>query len=157
MIRLIEKGIRALNNMKQDRAFYLLNIALPLAFGGIFYLLLCPGTYLSHMAHIFLDIPVILPSSNSALLAFLQNFLCDILWAYALTVAVSWVMGQSAARSVAALGICWALEIGIEWMQKMQVISGTFDPMDIFLECITTIAALLLVKRHRKHTKRRPT
>ncbi len=143
--------------MKQDRTFYLLNIALPLAFGGVFYLLLCPDTYLSHMARIVLDIPVIPPSSDSALLAFLRNFLCDMLWAYALTVAVSRIIGQSAARSAAVLATCWTLEIGIEWLQKMQVISGTFDPMDIFLECITTITALLLVKRHRQHTKRRPT
>lgn len=143
--------------MKQGRAFYLLNIVLPLAFGGICYLLFRPDTYLSHMVRSVAALPTISPSADCAVLTFLRNFLCDMLWAYALTVAVSRIIGQSLARSAAVLAICWTLEIGIEWLQKSQVLSGTFDPMDIFLECITTIAALLLMTRHRQHTERRPT
>ena len=141
--------------MKREHIFWLLHIVLPIVVGGLMYLQFRPDTYLSSLIYRGMGIsaPALTETSpaGQAVLAFLRNFLCDMLWAYALTMTVAWILEQP----IVVLVICCAMEMGIEWLQKIQILSGTFDPVDIILECFTTIFALLIVKRHRQHTERR--
>lgn len=141
--------------MKREHIFWLLHIVVPLVVGGLMYLQLRPDTYLSGLVcrGMGISAPVFTGTApaGQAVLTFLRNFLCDMLWAYALTMTVAWILE----RPAAVLIICCTMEMGIEWLQRLQILSGTFDPADIILECITTIIALFIVNRHRQRAERR--
>ena len=81
------------------------------------------------------------------IIAFLRNFSCDILWAYSLTVILSLVIGVDNHGLLKTFIICVLFESGIEYLQKINVISGTFDIADILFEVVVSVGTLLIIKK----------
>jgi len=128
------------------KLFMLFNIIVPLAVGVSLYYYFRPDTYISQFLYGVLR----LPQSNSRVLdngfvIFINSYLQDFLWAYALTFAISFIVGQSKIKNALVLAICVLFEIFTELMQKVGVISGVFDLWDIILMALATSLALLLI------------
>ena len=75
-----------------------------------------------------------------------RNFLPDILWAYSLTFAVALVWLPEEKVILKVLVICISFEIGVELSQKIGLISGTFDWLDIIFEVCATVLGALIIK-----------
>lgn len=79
---------------------------------------------------------------------FFCNFFSDMLWSYALAFTVYLILGAFNRSFVSTLFICAVFEVGMEALQKIGIISGTFDFWDIILEVFSTVIALLIIKLH---------
>ena len=74
------------------------------------------------------------------------------LWAYSLTFAVYVILCDHSQYMPKMLVTCFAFETGIELLQLVDVLKGTFDWWDIALEiCATAMASLIIKHTRRKH------
>lgn len=137
---------------RQIIVFYGLNILIPLMAGSLCYLSLRPDTYLSQAVYEVLGFepdPIALQSFlPHGLQIFFRNHMCDILWAYALTFSIFAVWTDETSHMYPKVLLAVVFEAGIEFMQRIGILSGTFDIWDIFLEIGTTALAALLIKKH---------
>jgi hypothetical protein len=70
----------------------------------------------------------------------------DFLWAYALTFTMQiFVKSEDKAEYMKLSFYCFLFEILIEVVQKLNIISGTFDVYDIVFEGVATLIALLFI------------
>lgn len=127
--------------------FYGFNIAIPLLCGLYLYLALRPDAYVSIFISKFIPLPIF-PSSSfqRGIVAVLQNFASDMLWAYSLGFAVMLVLGYSRKNLFSAALLCVGFEVLLEVLQKAGLFHGTFDFLDILLEAITVCLALIHIK-----------
>lgn len=131
---------------------YIANIFIPLLLGTVIYFVFRPDTYISiYLSQAFHSIGWNMQSvygSGNPAAAFLQNFGCDILWAYALVFAVHYFAAKPdnhanpAQSLVPVFVLCLIFDIIIEILQYMSIISGTFDVMDVIVEVAATFAAV---------------
>ena len=131
---------------ENDRLFYILNICIPLVTGAIIYFVFRPDTYISDFFRNVFVLPT-LSVSPGWFSDFLRNFACDVLWAYALMIAVFAVSKKSDKRLIVTAVLCIAFEIAIELCQNIGIISGTFDVLDVIFEIIATIVAVIIIKK----------
>lgn len=133
----------SVHNMQLRKKFLFgcLHILFPLLLGLALYLCFRPDTYISQLFYQVLGLsPVSVTRLPGWLLAFLQNFACDMLWAYALTCCVYLIWGG---RLLPVGLLCVGFSAAMELLQYFGVISGTFDFWDILLQsCATALAAL---------------
>ena len=130
------------NMCKKIWLFNILNIILPLFLGLYIYVLFRKETYIAVLIqeltgitfHPWFDLP-------SWIEAFLRNYLSDFLWAYSLTFSVSFVLGHTANKAI-CFAICACTAVLFELFQKLNVVQGTFDIMDIIVELIAIVLAL---------------
>ncbi len=131
--------------------FYMGNICTALLVGSIFYLLFRPTTYISLAFYELFNLEwhdiFFLPEVLKEILC---NFIPDILWAYALTFSVCFIFSDDNNNFILLAIVCVAFEILIESLQGFGVITGTFDPIDIFLELCSTALALMNIKKHKE-------
>ena len=130
---------------RRRRVFWLVNTLLPLLFGLFIYILYRPDTYISSVFLRILNTSGIPSEQLSARSAFLRFYLCDILWAYALTFTISFLLGQLKKELFLTAAICVAFEGMIEFMQKWQIIRGTFDWIDLLSEALATMFAISMI------------
>ena len=109
-----------------------------------------PDTYVSQALYNVIGVSVDGIITKDALptwlLLFIRNFLGDISWAYALTFTIGYIWLTPGGRMIPVFGIVTIFEIGIEVLQKVGIIPGTFDWWDIFLEICITAFVMLLIK-----------
>ena len=120
--------------------FFVLNILLSLVIGLTVYVFCRPDTHVSKIVHNLLGVSpeVVLPEW---VMSFLRNYMADVLWAYALTFTVIYILGSG----FLTFAIVAIFEICIEVSQKVGIMSGTFDWVDIILEvCISALVMLLI-------------
>lgn len=75
---------------------------------------------------------------------FLKNYACDMLWAYSLSIVITWygrIVGQSVWKSLAE-SIC--VLILLEFLQITPFVTGTFDVLDICVEILMAGIAMLI-------------
>lgn len=83
---------------------------------------------------------------DSILILLVRYYFCDFLWAYAFTFSVQIVIKAKNKKDYLKLSIfCLLFETLIEGMQKLNIISGTFDIYDILAEAAATLIAVLLI------------
>lgn len=145
---------------KESKWFWIGNILLPLILGLGIYLLYRPDTYVSRaiygLWHGSAVRPPIAPGKwGQRLTAFIRNYSCDMLWAYALTFSCALILGAEDRQLLLCAGICLLFELMTELLQKGQLLSGTFDLGDIALEFLTTAAAVMIIRGHRRYKKGR--
>ena len=136
---------------KSTFVFWMLNIALPLLFGITIYLFYRPDTFISDLIFRLLGIRGFSVSNpqtqfGASLVSFVRYFLCDILWAYALTFTCALILGPERPQRLIGLGVSLGLEMMIELFQKFQILRGTFDFLDVLLEFVATLVAVLIIK-----------
>lgn len=137
------------NKTRKIHVFYLINIFIALILGLLIYIVFRPDTYISkwfsestHLGSIAIGMRV----KKNIVIAFLRNYMGDFLWAYALTYSVQIFIEANRKKGYIALIIsCIIFEILIEVMQKLNIISGTFDLYDIIVEVFATCSATLFI------------
>ena len=142
---------------KSHTGFWLLNILLPLLLGTAFYLLFRPETHIAVFLRSVIRIGKWDPPASGTvvhpLYLLASSFLCDILWAYALTFCVRLILHDAKSHMTLTFLICVCFELLMELLQKTRLLNGTFDTLDILLEASATVLALLIINQ--KEEKRR--
>lgn len=126
--------------------FYGINIVLPLLIGGIVYVVFRRDTYLAEFVFEIIGLKqkeIILPAWLSFIV---RNYISDFLWAYSLAFALSSLFQYKRRNAVIVFVICVVFALTIELLQNTRAFSGTFDVVDIALEAISVLLALLIIK-----------
>ena len=132
-----------------EYVFEISNIIISIFVGVVIYLLfrMCADEIYSYVSSAFIE----------KLIRIIRFYVPDILWAYALFLAVSIFCDNSRAGRCQALFIS-ALFAGVmELIQVLPDIGGTYDFMDMVVEWCSQIVALLVIKMYRgekKHEKK---
>lgn len=131
--------------MKRKIPTFFINIFLPLAVGLCVYLFFRKSTYINRVFGFEPNLQI-----NSCLGLFVKCWLCDILWAYALTHALHFALYAFKHKILisAILSICVA--VSFELLQLFGRVSGTFDILDILFQIAAVLLAAALIKRREK-------
>ena len=131
--------------MKRKLVTFFTNVFLPLAIGLCVYLLFYNSTYINSILGIEFNFKI-----NSILGIFIKSWLCDILWAYALTHSLYFVLGGFKHKIFisAIMSICFATVF--ELLQLFEKVRGTFDILDIIFQIAAVLLAVILIKRREK-------
>ena len=131
------------------KQFYWINILLPLSAGALLYLYWRPDAYISKLISSLFRMPAEPVHGRPAgIYRFIRYYLCDILWAYALTFSLSLYFGKNALWAALAVGVGFA--VLTELLQLLPVTPGSFDILDIIIEmavCTLTIIIINLYER----------
>ena len=122
--------------------FRAVNIAVPLIIGGAIYVLCSPDAYFVRLLSLpAYDLPIPKP---------IRNYLCDFLWAYALTFAVTPLVGEGRSHVLASFALCAGASVILELLQKLPNVMGTFDRADIVTEIFACITACIIISVRKK-------
>ncbi|MCR4671531.1 MAG: hypothetical protein K5643_10110 [Saccharofermentans sp.] len=124
--------------------FFFINVLIPLAYGLLFYMLRRPGSIVTGIFTTFIP-SYPLADIRSSYIFPLENHLADILWAYVLTIVLSYVLDIRRAAVTAVI-----FEISIEMIQLLPQIKATFDILDIVFEIIATAIAVIVILLYRR-------
>ena len=122
--------------MKGTELILLFICILSVAAGGLLYLYIRPDALLSRAVGMFISIKPAYINSD-----FVNYYLCDMLWAFSLVLALFLVIK----RRVAAVLIAAGFSIITELLQLLGIMPGTFDFYDILAETVAEAAAVLLI------------
>ena len=147
-----------MNRTMKQHMFYALNISISLVIGLIVYVCYRPDTYVSQAVYNLLgishDIGGFANWLPTWLLLFIRNYLADIIWAYALTFTICYILWNQNKSMFPIFSIVAVFEICIEVSQKVGIMSGTFDWFDIFLEiCISALVMLVIKTKYKEKQK----
>ena len=132
------------SKFKRIAAF--LNCFLPLFWGGIIYILFRPDTYISSFFYGLFSVELFVSISENIVVSFLKYWFCDFLWAYSLAFCLLIVFEKSNYKFILPIIISAVFCIILETLQKLGVISGTFDWWDLLAE-LTAVASAVIIKR----------
>lgn len=148
---------RFINFTVRQHLFYLVNIIFSLAIGVSVYVFFRPDTHISQVIYRFLGVrPLFFPQNilfPEWLALFIRNYLADILWAYALSFTVCYILWHPNRNTILSFAIVSIFEICMEVFQKTGFLSGTFDWLDIFYEICISAFAMLYIKKHIRRSK----
>ncbi len=126
--------------------FYALQCGLPLLLGLAVYLACGKSVYVTVWLKQRLGLADWgAPGMSGAAGIFVTGYLADMLWAYALTFALSWVLGPGRKERRTAGITASLLGILLECLQVFHTIPGTGDILDMFLECAAALAAVCII------------
>ena len=128
--------------MSKETRLCLLHSVTALGLGLLLYVFLRQNTYLHTLleAVFRLDIPI--PQYSAAHLQFVANWLGD-----ALCFALYRLLSPFPRRLLLAALAVIVLGAVLECLQKLKILSGTFDPLDIFTESVAAGLAAIIIKR----------
>ena len=132
----------------RTRHYFIFRALIPLLLGWAIYLLAAD----TPLAVFHLDW-----QPRGVFFRFVRNYLCDALWAYALTMTVCGILGQTKRAIGGTAVLCVATETLLEFAQRLPFVRGTFDGWDIFIQIIATAIALVDIIYCFKVRKRRKT
>lgn len=124
--------------------FYIWNIILPLAIGTMVYLYVKPSAPISQLIYFILHIsPPVLNIKPTGIHRFIQCYLCDILWSYSLTFALSLYLGKD--RLLLAYVIAASFSTLVEVIQLLPYVLGSFDIFDIIVQLIACTISIHII------------
>lgn len=133
--------------MKRKNLFLIVNNLIPLALGLVIYLLCYKSTYINTTFENIFGFSLPYFYFDNTFHRFITCWACDILWAYSLTFAL-FICLNTFKNALFISGIIAILfSIGIELLQINDIINGTFDIVDIFIEVTIIIFAIIKIKR----------
>jgi hypothetical protein len=124
--------------------YFLFHVITPLLVGYFIYLFFRNRTGITGWLRDCLRIQKI-SISDSFFARFFLFYFTDMLWAYAFTCTIWFVLEKHANRRFWVYLITFGLEGGTELFQLFGVFPGTFDGLDIVAEMMTTIIALFFL------------
>lgn len=134
--------------MKRKIMAFFTNIFLPLAVGLCVYLFFRKGTYINSIFGIEYDYKF-----NSIFGVFVKSWLCDILWAYALTHSLYFALHAFEHRVLISVVISICFATVCELLQLLPAVSGTFDILDIIFQIAAVLLATAVIRRREKIEK----
>lgn len=129
------------------KRFYILNIVLPLVIGTIVYLYVKPSAPISQLIYFLLHIETpVLNIKPTGVHRFIQYYLCDILWSYSLTFALSLYLGKD--RLLLTYDIAASFSTLVEVIQLLPQVLGSFDIFDIIVQLIACTISIHIITFH---------
>ena len=140
-------------NMKNIK-LCILNVILPLLAGFIYYYLFCPDVILIAKIDSILKVKyhIQIPNTNF-MVRFVRFYLLDALWAYALMFCLFIILGNTLTELKKSIVISVGLSIVMELLQLLNVVVGTFDICDIFVEIVAIFIASIIIIKHIKEER----
>lgn len=124
----------------------LLNVILPLLFGGIYYYLFCPDVAIIKKLDSLLGCAYHLQPLKFAIFSYIRFYLLDALWAYALFNSLYMILGNNSNALVLCTVISLTVSLIMELFQMLGIAMGTFDICDIVIEFVAILIALVIIK-----------
>lgn len=81
---------------------------------------------------------------------FVRFYLLDALWAYALMFCLFIILGNTLTALKKSIVISVVLSIVMELLQLLNVVVGTFDICDIFVEIVAIFITSIIIIKHLK-------
>lgn len=131
--------------MKRKILSFFINIFLPLAVGLCVYLFFYQGTYINSILGIEFGLKL-----KSVFGVFVKSWLCDILWAYALTHSLYLALHVFKHRILISAIISICFSAAFELLQLFGKVKGTFDILDILFQIAAVCIAAAFIKRREK-------
>lgn len=137
-----------MKNNYEKTIIIILNILVPMLFGGMAYIFFRPDAYISQWVYsVFVDVKYNADYINmmrkSMLGNMFINYFSDICWAYALSFAI--YHSLRAKSVIPSCLICILFCSTIELLQINGIVSGTFDIMDIIAESIVCLVSHFII------------
>ncbi len=133
--------------MSKETRLCLLHSVTALGLGLLLYVFLRQNTYLHTLLETVFRLDIPIPQYSASHLQFVANWLGDFLWAYALCFALYRLLSPFPRRLLLAALAVIVLGAVLECLQKLKILSGTFDPLDIFTESVAAGLAAIIIKR----------
>lgn len=129
----------------------ILNVILPLLAGFIYYYLFCPDVILIAKIDSILKVKYHIQIPNTTFMVrFVRFYLLDALWAYALMFCLFIILGNTLTALKKSIVISVVLSIVMELLQLLNVVVGTFDICDIFVEIVAIFITSIIIIKHLK-------
>ena len=141
----------------KDNIFYTINIIIPLLIGAFIYLHFNQESYFGSLFNFLFQIPKLDININSNILIFINNWLCDFLWAYSLFYAMymSYRTHNNAIWATFKITVFFAIFVESLQLIKIDFLRcGTFDILDIIIEIIAICISIINLKIY-LHLKKR--
>lgn len=132
----------------------LMNIALPMFLGTVFYYLFCPNVWFVKMIDTVFNWNFHLPIPKSIVFSFIRNYLMDMLWAYSYTSTLRMMLSPICKATWLQVLIAIILCVLFEVIQLFEGFHGTFDFLDIFFEIAAVLLSFLCVKYRRNFNEK---
>lgn len=132
----------------RKKRYALCAVIIPLVLGAGIYIAVCPDVWFVSKINRVLGIQQVSPDDLHPVAAFVRNYLCDLLWAYALTGTLLLISGEM--MCVWSPVIAVLLGIVLELLQRTGIITGTADVFDIVAEAAGAAAATMVYIYGRK-------
>ena len=132
----------------RDRIFLWMNILLPVMVGGITYYLISPEVFFVRQLDALLGSGIHIENvgSQGTFFRWFRNYALDMLWGYALFFTLHLMVADDTAEWWKTFGMAAVFSAGMELLQIMPGVAGTFDVWDIVVELLAEgMAALVLL------------
>lgn len=141
--------------MMKKRKEIILNIFIPIIIGTIIYILLSPNAYITKLFWGIINEGNPLSKINimemPIIVRWIRYYLCDILWAYALTYSIVCILWNgSVCSAVNACVVSVIFIMVVEISQITNYISGTFDYFDLIFQIVTSFFAGIIYYKKRR-------
>lgn len=123
------------------------NILLPLLAGASLYIISSPNVIFLKYLKLRIVIASELMNPHIWFWPILRNYIPDMLWGYSLVFAVYMIIDNNAA-SMRMLFYVLVFSIALELLQLFPMIPGTFDLLDIFVEGVAEMLAVIIIKKY---------
>lgn len=130
------------------KIIYLVNILIPLFLGTVLYIAFRQDTYIARWFYRIFHIEFLIEANENICVKFIQNYMCDMLWAYALMMALWLASGKTMLYRVGMMTFLFTMLV--ECLQIIELMKGTFDVWDILLEGIAISIATFAIERIEK-------
>lgn len=139
-----------MRNRKREALLILGNILIPLAVGALLYAIWNPDTYIGcFMCRLpgFERLPYLGNACNGSLGTLMKFYGSDMAWAYAFAASIYLITQSDRRARIQCFAACILAEILFEFAQRVHLISGCFDVMDILVEVTMNFCAYFAMKR----------
>lgn len=133
--------------MKRKKLFLFANTIIPLLIGLSIYMFCYKNTYINIAFDNFFGFSLPYFYFDNAFHHFITCWACDIMWAYSLTFALFFCFKNFSNSLVISGSLSVLFAVIIEFSQFIDLISGTFDILDIILEISAILLAVIIIKR----------
>lgn len=135
---------------KNNKIGLLINIMIPIFLGAIIYYLFSPDVLFVKKIDSIIgpDYHIKILLNDNLIFIFIRNYLLDMLWAYALVIALFFVIGNNTVSVLKILSIAFSFTVILEILQITPIAEGTFDFYDIVVEFLAEVIAVLIIKKY---------
>jgi len=129
------------------KSFAYANIFIPILTGGLLYCITSPEVIFVRNIDSMLKVSLHI-GMNNTFVRIIRSYMPDMLWAYALVFSLMLVTGNKTAYIWKIFVIASMFSTIMEIFQITEYVKGTFDTMDIIVEIIAELTAVLIIKKY---------
>ena len=148
------RGVSERKTLMCTRKWLVLMIVLPLVFGALLYYFFCPDVFFVLLIDRITGLEVHAPDRIARLsfVRILRNYLMDCIWAFSFANTFFLIIKEKQIWRVVIVMMPILAGICLEIFQRLGIISGTFDVIDIIVEAAgATLAFIIIRVKSRRH------